>query len=655
MAIRYVDFEGGNDANDGTTYALRKKSIFSAIAGLAAGDTIRVMGSPDPTSLGQNATFTNNSDTVTLTTAVTANIDTCESAWTASANVTATAQSTTWREGTNAASLVIASGFTTGLIAYRATGALNLSAYKQISFLIRANSSIAANTLTLTLCSDAAGVTAVHTVPIPALPTGHWLAVVFDTGAALSASVQSVALNALLDPGSRTVFLDNIIACKDSTAADSLTHNSLIGKNTGDEPWMAIDSINGTTIKLGGGYQSTASRTGFQPYYYGTTATQTLYKREPVVIPAQSFNGGGSLNYEFGWDRTAMTTQDTLTVCRAPTPDLTLFAASTTSECHINKVYVVAAATGLICNAGWTFGEFAFIACIQGLSFYQNSDSQAFTNALRYFMHCGFGFDTANSAGTSGSETRLRIRRIWGITQGAFPTQFGAISDDASSANCRLVLVDCDIQGCPTAFYSTTARRFNEVIFQNCTLSKLYRQVYTEAGKTFFINCTIAGGIALVLGSTSIVYYVNQGGDTTSHAIVFGQYTVAGGSVASDTSTRHTASDFSWKLTSTNNAGKSNWPNAFLSVAKVACVANEQRTVKLWMRRNNVDLVTRLRVKGGLVAGIDYDITSAMTAAINTWEQVTIQFTPTQKCVVEVFAEVYARAADAWVDDLEVT
>lgn len=655
MATRYVDLVGGNNANDGSTFALRKLTLASAISGLSSGDTIRVMGSPDPTSLGQNATLTNNSDTVTLTTAVTANIDTCESAWTASANVTATAIGTTYREGTNAASLVIASGFTTGLVAYRATGALDLSAYEQISFLIRASGTIAASTLTLTLCSDAAGVTAVHTVPIPALPSSSWCAVVLNVGSALSASVQSVALNALLDPGSRTVFLDNIIACKASSAADSLTHHSLIGKNTGDEPWMAIDSINGTTIKLGGGYQATASRTGFQPYYYGTTATQTLYKREPLVIASQGMTSGGSMNFEFGWDRTAMTTQNTLTFCRAVTPDLTVFDALTASYGYINKAYAVAGTYGLACNGGWTLGEFGAIACNLGVSFYQDANAQAFTNELRYFMHCLFGVDTSGSGGSLSLETRLRIRRIWGVTQGSNISTYGAIQDDGASSNCRLLVVDCDIQGCPTAMYSPIARRFGEVVFQNCTLGNLDREVYCEAGKIFFINCTITPGMGTSPGNTTTVYYVNQGGDTTNHVIVFGA-SVAPGSIASDATVRHTASDFSWKLTTGSGGGGSSVAPLFLSIAKVACIANEQRTVTAWMRRTSTSLVTRLRVKGGLVAGISYDIVALMTAAINTWELVTIQFTPTQQCVVEVFAEVYgATVQNGWVDDLDVS
>lgn len=52
MAIIYVDYENGNDSNDGTTFANRKKTLTSASGAASAGDTIRVAKSPDPTSLG---------------------------------------------------------------------------------------------------------------------------------------------------------------------------------------------------------------------------------------------------------------------------------------------------------------------------------------------------------------------------------------------------------------------------------------------------------------------------------------------------------------------------------------------------------------------------------------------------------------------------
>ena len=60
MAILYMDYEGGNNTNDGSTFALRFKDITlgATISRIAPGDTIRVMASPPQTSLGIAATWT---------------------------------------------------------------------------------------------------------------------------------------------------------------------------------------------------------------------------------------------------------------------------------------------------------------------------------------------------------------------------------------------------------------------------------------------------------------------------------------------------------------------------------------------------------------------------------------------------------------------
>lgn len=663
---RYLDMVGGNNSNDGSTFALRKLTLASACSGLTGGDTVRVIASPDPTSLSQSATFTNGSDTVTLTTAVTANIDTCEAAWTASANVTATAQSTTQREGTNAASLAIASGFTTGLVAYHAMSATDFSGYKQISFLVRTNAALAASVLSLNLCSDAAGATPVNTVAIPAITSGYWTAVVVDTAAALGASIQSVSISAASDPGTITVFLDNIIACKDSTAADSLTHYSLISKNTGTEPWMAIDSINGTTIKLAGGYQATASRSTYQPYYYGTTATVTIYKREPLIVTSAQVSGSGTsensrLSIEGGWDRTAMSSQSGQSFLRFRDPSqgsTALFDANTSSNVYLNKWYSVnSIGSGVIVNRGSAFGEVGAIACGVGFYLYQTCSTQAATSATRYAVQCGNGVKFSGSPAGIGIETTLRFNYMWGFLKS--DSSYPAINDTGTTpVRGKVVVFGADIQGhyCYSGNANTNRGAFSEITFQGCTLKNMNRDTSAGPEVVNVINSTIASITNQTTpGVTGTLRLMSQGGDTTSHLILFGS-SAGSGVIASDTSVRHTASDFSWKLTPNLAVGTSANPALYLSIAKIACVANEQRTVKAYLRRSNTGLTVQMRLKGGDVAGVDDDVVSSMSAAINTWEQITLQFTPTQQCVAEIFVQCYGvNGADAWVDDLSVT
>lgn len=119
MTTFYLDPESGNDANDGLSFANRWKSLTSGAtaARIAPGDTIRVKASLDPTLVG-NATWTDNSRTINLAAAVTGDFVNCDVAWTAAANVTATASTATAVEGSSA-ELVIAAGFTTGKVAHR--------------------------------------------------------------------------------------------------------------------------------------------------------------------------------------------------------------------------------------------------------------------------------------------------------------------------------------------------------------------------------------------------------------------------------------------------------------------------------------------------------------------------------------------------------
>jgi hypothetical protein len=75
----------------------------ATLARVQAGDTVRMKAAPDPTLVG-GATWTQNSKTVTLASAVTADISDCETAWTASANVTATATATNFKQAPRARS-----------------------------------------------------------------------------------------------------------------------------------------------------------------------------------------------------------------------------------------------------------------------------------------------------------------------------------------------------------------------------------------------------------------------------------------------------------------------------------------------------------------------------------------------------------------------
>ena len=80
MATYYVDYEGGNDSNDGLSFATRKKTIDSATTSRLPGDEIRVMGTRS--SVVGNATWTSHKNNGGSTGTMAATYTTTEATWT---------------------------------------------------------------------------------------------------------------------------------------------------------------------------------------------------------------------------------------------------------------------------------------------------------------------------------------------------------------------------------------------------------------------------------------------------------------------------------------------------------------------------------------------------------------------------------------------
>lgn len=327
MSTFYLDYEGGNDSNDGTTFANRWKTFTSGAtaARIAPNDTIRIMGSPAPTSLSVNGTFTNKSATVTLASALNVLVSNCDAAWTGSGNVTTTADSTVRRNGSNSSKNIVAGAFGTGLAAFFATGTLDLSAYQGLTFWIRTDAIVAAGSLSIRLCSDTAGVTTVNNIAVPTVATATangWYPVYVDTAGALGASIKSVALYVDTDLGASavTVYLDDISTVK-AAGNDALNLQSLIGTNAAGDTWYAIRGISGVTVTLDESPAMTVTNTarGYAtPIGTSTPQTVTAYKRETIKMATGSTQhtvqdsgtlGGGLITFSGGWDRTDMSTQ----------------------------------------------------------------------------------------------------------------------------------------------------------------------------------------------------------------------------------------------------------------------------------------------------------------------------------------------------------
>ena len=127
------------------------------------------------------------------------------------------------------------------------------------------------------------------------------------------------------------------------------------------------------------------------------------------------------------------------------------------------------------------------------------------------------------------------------------------------------------------------------------------------------------------------------------------------GLVRPQTSVRYSNTGYAWSLAPTSDYRRDNYPLDF-PISQIAVSANSMVTIKAWMRRTSTGLTFRLRVKGGQIAGVTNDVISYTTAAADTWEQVSLSFTPTESGVVELLAECWGGSTyTGYIDDLTIT
>ncbi len=618
-----------------------------------------------------------NNTVVRLASAVTANIASTgpgRAAWTSAggANVITSFDTSNFKEHNNSDSISIQSGFTTGLAAYWPTGTLDLSGYQQVSFWIRQTGGAAslADEIDLRLCSDAAGVTAVNTINIPAQTGGGWIPVTVDLATNLGSSIQSIALYVNTDRGAQTFLFSNIIACKASSAADSLTLTSLIGKNTTGEMWWPIQSINGTRIMLDGP-NTTPTSTAVRGYY-GTTSTVETYKRELLRVGPIAGSGfwfrppengtvtEGYITYSGGWDRTDMSTQ--------------------VSETWLDGVNNAA-------NSGiFEFNATRTLNAIEGFSFCRASFGiklGAPTNLLRLKVKSACACDNVGgsisgnpwassdldvenantstnvflSAGSAKAATNFiaKLHNVVSCTQGFNINPSSSVKMSINVLNGqRGILTDTSFSFPGDGFLVYDSS------FDNTTATGLF---LNQGGNFYLNNCQFNGqGYSNSFSITSANAYTSsaffsQNHDQTAgnHKIFIVSSSTNTALISAATDQRQTASGISWKMQPLNTIHSSYFP-VTLSLAKVACAANSLVTIKAWMRRSNTGLTMRLVCKGGQIAGVSSDVVDAMTAAADTWAEQTITFTPTEVGVVEITAEAWGGTTfSGWVDDLTIT
>ncbi len=665
MANLFLDFTSGNNSNDGTTFANRFQNFTAGAtaARIAPGDVIRCMKSTDPTALG-SCTWTNASASITIPAGTILDIHTCESTWTAvSANVTQ-ATSALRKQGSNSVAFTIAGAFTTGQVAYSTFAAKDCSAFDTLSMILTCNTaSIAANTFRIDLCSDTLGATPVNsfTIDFALAATGDiYTSFVKSKGSALGASIQSIALVALLDPGAGAVILrlDNIIVSKSPSSADCLTHQSLISKTSapvgGTDVWYAIKSITATTVVLED-LPSSDSTTNL--LYPGTTQTLTSYVRQPILITTGLSGGiwnavqdsgtlGNLITFSGGWDTTAMTSQTGQTFVTFPYYE-TNYAFATGTNTYVSLEKLGAAKSYIAFNhTNQSHIEYTdcWAVCTVDRGFYFFSgDSCKLTRCYSIsgsssqglFHHssgagAGISFDSCTALGNASGygfalyASTTVFRDCYAIQN----SSYGLSIQYAPAFPC--VIDRLTTSGNATAGILLSAQTTGSVVGNNCVL-----------GETTEVST-----------SAAFIYHFAS----NNHDDVDGATTIfAGGYRATtDATTRHTASGYSWKLSPTTAAFIDAAFPARLLIGTRVLTAGTTYTIGVWVNRDNTGITAKLVVPT-FARVITTEQSATAVAAANGWEQLTVSVTPAVTGVAEIYVYAYGGSTfSVYVDDLSV-
>lgn len=654
MAIRYLDFEGGNDANDATSFAQRVKSFTGLTAKLSAGDTVRIMKSIDPTALG-TCTWTNASRVLTIPSGTIKDIDSCDAAWTASTNVTTTTTGTR-KQGTNANSVAIAAGFTTGLVAYKAlAGATDFSGFQQINFWVQANATVAASVFRIDLCSDAAGATPVNsfTVTVALNPINSWNSIVMDNGSALGSSIQSIAITALSDPGTVTLIIDNFFVSKAPGAADCLTLNSLVRKTTpvaDVDFWFNVLSVAGTSAEIGGNIGALIATARLYTGITESVATQVRQTIQQTVVtnsttvvnqpPAPDGTLAAPVTYSGGWDRSAMTTRDGETWLGVCNGNGIGVATVGRSYLYFTDIHCAGFASGWSLQGTWNKATDCGSYSSSVHAWILNSNTQGRGN--QYVRCLAVGFGQIGFQVTSGNPGQHLYDSCisYGSTTTSVTTGFGF-----SMSGCDSILRNCRSLNHGYVGYDVPITDQHSISLDGCYAANNASgsiRVNAGGGEVSTRNFTTADAVPFVSVSNaqSTRLICNRfGANADDHRVYGFQFTMT-----TETSTnRRTASGYAYKLLLTGTSRSVIDDRVKLPLGRFFVRAGQTFTYTLWVNRNNTGLNVRLGIPGGMDASILTDVVStAASGAISGYnDQLTISVTPTADLEVPVYLEVW--------------
>lgn len=627
--------------NDSTNFSL----MDSTGTGVGSGGTCRLW----------------NQNCVRLNARVTDDIDHCETVWTGVDAACTPGQITTdanWKDGTSACTFALAAGAATGLQAYHALPAtLDLSGYEQISFWAKSTVTLADGDLQLMLCSDAAGEVGDATCNIPAMTANSQYQIcVVNKYTALPSSVQSIALYQAVDKGALTFYLDNVVACKASSEADSLNHSSLISPDSGAHDttngWWGLQSIKsgnaGTILALD-------NRTTWSPSqlagecYGGYDYEGSLYKREcyteavatSTASTVHTSTEAGAINNPIIWSGGWDTTSDEQNGC-------TYYdGRSGWGQNQIAHGYTQWQRLGFAryyyawrpSNIGIDATGMGSICCcergIQGESNYMSYDGISINQCqLGVLMDSYKWF------------RRINLRALdSNVTMGIYTAQTGEYYKPVYHIN--------RIGGNVRGIGANAGANGESFWLRDCTMQSNYSSsIYCGYSTSAYLtNCHVSDTWATGNAQDCRIY------SQTHNGIINNHYVLTDGGTITDQTTTVYGSEPAWDFSLTSS--RNQWYPLDLKLARIPCTAGGNTiTVTAHMKLSHATNVgASLAIEGGQILGVPREVETDATASTD-WQNVTVSCTPSEVGEVEVVARTWYLAGNGnvYVDnELTVT
>lgn len=260
--------------------------------------------------------------------------------------------------------------------------------------------------------------------------------------------------------------------------------------------------------------------------------------------------------------------------------------------------------------------------------------------AINYKIHnfTAFGNTTRNIGHSSGTAMVDLVFTNANINSEAAYTTTSGFSFDASSTSGTIKFIDSNFG---TTYAHTTDLYLN----------------YIGSLRVLLYNTTLGSGTPVTSGANlpnSLVQVRSQknGGVSTAHK-VWGRF----GTIESETTIRHTASGYSWKMTPNTAGGKLLFPGPTDAESfKSAVNGSGTVTISCYMYKDSSynGSAPRLVLLGGTLAGVTATST-ALTVAHSNWENIIVTCTPSEAGVVEFYVDCDGTAGNVYVDDFSVT